>query len=62
MADSNSATAALARLEAAIERIAERLDRPGQATPPSRAVPPEVTERLDGLISQLRGLLPDSGR
>jgi hypothetical protein len=50
------AEAAADRLEAALERIATMAARPAVATPPALAMP-EVAERLDALIAQLRQAL-----
>jgi MoxR-like ATPase len=55
MADAGGeAESAADRLEAALERIAELAARPGAAASP---VLPEVADRLDALIAQLRQAL-----
>jgi hypothetical protein len=53
MAEAGEAEAAADRLEAALERIASLASRPG----PSSGAMPEVAERLDTLIAQLRAAL-----
>ncbi len=55
MADAGGeAESAADRLEAALERIAELAARPGATASP---VLPEVADRLDALIAQLRQAL-----
>ncbi len=60
MAETDSEADALARLEAALDRIAQAPRR--QAEPPPDGAAPdqaasEVADRLDALILQLRGAL-----
>jgi uncharacterized protein YbjT (DUF2867 family) len=50
MAESDDPAAAAARLEAALERIARLTGRPP-------GPPPELAQRLDALIVQIRRLL-----